>query len=306
MHVSEGVVEDVNFNLTCIAPFGRTRPGTGTGRSRQGIREQKKSTTFQAGRLALFENKWRNLTSDERILDIALHCHIELTKIPEKQIVWPMQFFTAYERKIIDVKIEKLLDMNVVEQVEFNENDEQFISPIFTVPKKDGEYRMILNLKEFNETYVVYHHFKMDSFETALKLVKPNCFMASIDLRHGYYSVPIASEHRKYLRFRWRGKIYQYTCLANGLASAPRLFTKLIKNNNKYAKLRRLGYKNSGYIDDSFLLGDTMSECSDNVKDTVSVMEDVGFIIHQQKSVFVPTQNIVFLGNHIDSVRMIV
>jgi hypothetical protein len=49
-----------------------------------------------------------------------------------------------------------------------------------------------------------------------------------------------------------------------------------------------------------------MSECSDNIKDTVSVMEDVGFIIHQQKSVFVPTQNIVFLGNHIDSVRMIV
>ena len=35
-------------------------------------------------------------------------------------------------------------------------------------------------------------------------------------------------------------------------------------------------------------------------------MTDVGFIIHQKKSVFVPTQNLIFLGNHINSQKMIV
>ena len=43
---------------------------------------------------------------------------------------------------------------------------------VFIVPKKDGEYRMILNLKELNQ-YIEYHHFKMDTFESVLKLVKP-------------------------------------------------------------------------------------------------------------------------------------
>jgi hypothetical protein len=54
-------------------------------------------------------------------------------------------------------------------QVAFDEH--QYISPIFTVPKKDkNEYRMILNLKELNE-YIEPHHFKMETFESALKLI---------------------------------------------------------------------------------------------------------------------------------------
>lgn len=104
----------------------------------------------------------------------------------------------------------------------------QYLSPIFLRPKKNGEYRLILNLKKFNKS-VEYHHFKMDTFENAIKIITKNCYMASIDLRHAYYSVPVATEHQKFLRFQWKGKIYQYTCLPNGISSAPRLFTKLMK-----------------------------------------------------------------------------
>ena len=46
--------------------------------------------------------------------------------------------------------------------------------------------------------------------------------MASVDLKDAYYSVPIASEDRKFLKFEWKGDYYQYTCLPNGLACAPR------------------------------------------------------------------------------------
>jgi hypothetical protein len=48
--------------------------------------------------------------------------------------------------------------------------------------------------------------------------------MVSVDLRHAYYSVNMAAEHQKILRFMWDNKIYQYTCLPNGLACAPRFF----------------------------------------------------------------------------------
>lgn len=234
-------------------------------------------------------------------MDIALHCKIEFDKEIPKQNVYPPQFFNSFEEEIIDKEISKLSDMGVIEEVQSQEN--QFISPIFTKQKKDGEYRMILNLKELN-TSVEYHHFKMDTFEIALNLVKPNCYMASIDLRHAYYSVPILKQHRKLLRFIWKGKIFEFSCFPNGLALAPRKFTKLLKP--VYAKLRQMGHSNSGYIDDSLLLADTVSECEQNVKDTVEIMTDLGFIIHQKKSVFVPTQDLIFLGNHINSQKMIV
>jgi hypothetical protein len=108
-------------------------------------------------------------------------------------------------------------------------NEHQYISPIFTVPKKDkNEYRMILNLKELNE-YIEPHHFKMETFESALKLIKPFSYFESIDLRHAYYSINMAENDQKFLRFQWTETLYQYTCLPNGITSAPRIFTKLMK-----------------------------------------------------------------------------
>ena len=110
--------------------------------------------------------------------------------------------------------------------VQSQHEPDEFISPIFLLPKKDGTYRMILNLKRFNQ-YVAYHHFKMDTLDTVIKLMKPGCYMASIDLRDAYYTVAIHPDHQKYLKFVANGVFYQYTCLPNGLASAPQIFTKL-------------------------------------------------------------------------------
>ena len=89
----------------------------------------------------------------------------------------------------------------------------------------------------------------MDTLQSILKLITPECYMATIYLSDAYYTVPIAEEHRKYLRFCWKNKIYQYTCFPNGLSSAPCLFTKLMKPY--YSHLRLLGHTVSGYIDDT-------------------------------------------------------
>ncbi|CAG2233745.1 unnamed protein product [Mytilus edulis] len=185
--------------------------------------------------------------------------------------------------------------MNVIQEVESEINE--FISPIFVRPKKNGEYRMILNLKELNK-HIEYQHFKMDSFESAL--IKENAYMSSVDLRHAYYSINIAEQHRKFLRFVWKEKYFQYSCLPNGIAMAPRLFTKIMKV--VYASLRKMGYVNVGYIDDSLLLGDTELECKNNVTETVNMVSSLGFIVHKDKSVFTPKKCIKFLVEKQDTI----
>lgn len=104
---------------------------------------------------------------------------------------------------------------------------------------------MILNLKSLNE-FVAYQHFKMDNIQTALKLIRPKCFMASVDLKDAYYSVPVALEDRRFLMFEWEGHYYQYTCLPNGLACAPRMFTKILKPI--YAHLHSVRHVSMGHI----------------------------------------------------------
>ena len=136
-----------------------------------------------------------------QILDIALHCHIQFYNNvePKRLELNRPNIFNKNEENIIENEIFSLLKMGVIEEVEHS--DVQYLSPIFTVPKKDGEYRMILNLKDLNLD-IEYYHFKMETFETALTLIKLNSYMTSIDIRHAYYSVPIAVEHTKFLCFK--------------------------------------------------------------------------------------------------------
>ena len=47
----------------------------------------------------------------------------------------------------------------------------------------------------------------------ALNCISPGDFMVSIDLEDAYFSVPIFQPHRKYLRFLWNFKCYEFTCL---------------------------------------------------------------------------------------------
>ena len=70
--------------------------------------------------------------------------------------------------------------------------------------------------------------------------------------------------------------------------------------------MRELGHLNSPYIDDSLLVGDDWLECAQNVRDTVEMSLDCGFVVHPLKSIFIPTQIIEFLGFWINSQNMTV
>ena len=115
--------------------------------------------------------------------------------MPPVQSVYKPQYFSNKEAKIFEAEIFKLLAKNVIEKA--HSEPYQITSPIFLVPKPDGTFRMILNLKNFN-TYVTYRHFKMDTLNVITNLLSKNCYMASVDLKDAYYSIPIAKQHRKY------------------------------------------------------------------------------------------------------------
>ena len=126
--------------------------------------------------------------------------------------------------------------------------------------------------------------------------------MASIDLKEAYYSVPIAKDHQKYLKFEWGHTLYQFTCIHNGHAFCPRKFTKLLKAI--YSVLCRQGHISYAYIDDSYLQGSDYEDCVVNIIATIQMFISLGFIIHTIKSILIPTQKLVFLGFVLDSVLM--
>ena len=167
---------------------------------------------------------------------------------------------------------------------------------IFTRTKKDVNYRMTLNLKTFNE-FFKFKHCKLESIEDALDLIAEGCYIGSVDLKDAYYSIPIHENYQKYLRL-----YYQYIVLPNGFSPAVRVFTKFLTPLFKYLRSKR--YLSVKYIDDSLLLEKTFQICFKNIRATVALLQELGFTIHPEKLGLTPTQQIIFLGFVIDSVKM--
>lgn len=259
------------------------------------------TNVYIAGNIAKHFSAWQTLTSDPYILRIVKGYQLEFCNPPCQALTPRAVKLSCKETDIATTEINKLLTKGVIRKATHVPGE--FISTIFTRPKKDGSHRLILNLKKLNE-HIEYHHFKMDSLPHALQLMKPNCWMAVLDLKDAYYSVPIRTEDRKYLRFEHEGQLYEFVCLPNGLSSAPRIFTKLLKP--ALAKLREEGVLLVIYIDDIILFADDPQTLVIFIQRAITLLQSLGFTIHSDKSQLVPSQRVNFLGFILDSVVMTV
>ena len=231
---------------------------------------------------------------------------VEGVKIPFErdpvQVRQPFPFRLGLEEKeVMSGEVLKLEQKGVIERVYPEEG--QFVSNVFLRPKATGGFRLILDLTELNK-FIEYEHFKMTSLQTALDMVREGAWMGSVDLKDAYYSVGIDWSYRKFLRFYWQGQLFQFVGMPNGLACAPRIFTKLLVP--VFAELRVEGRECFPYIDDSFVIANDWAGCRETLHQLCQGLDKLGMVIHLEKSVLEPTQQLTFLGFVIDSVGLTV
>jgi len=250
----------------------------------------------KSGKIIHCIDNWQKICSDQFILNTVQGYAIEFIMEPQQYCLPKPINLSFTEQNIIDNEILRLLANSAICKVQECEN--QFISPIFLVPKSDGGHRLVLNLKNLNN-FVYSPHFKMEDYRTVCNVITKNCYMAVVDLKDAYHSVSIADAFRKFLRFIWKDKIYEYRCLPFGLSSAPFVFTKLMKPVLGY--LRSAGFLNVGFLDDFLLFGQTFSDCQKNVVFTTQLLQSLGFSINYEKSQLTPSKSIKYLGFIFDS-----
>lgn len=177
----------------------------------------------------------------------------------------------------------------------------QFLSSYFLVDRSNGSTRFVLNLKKLNK-FITTDHFKMEDIRTAIKLLSKDSFLASIDLRDAFNLISIQVNNRKFLRFSWKGQLFEFTCLPFGLCTAPWVFTKLLKPVANL--LRKSGHMSVVYLDDWLCLGKTYNSCQINVQKTIEILVNLGFVINYEKSDLTPDKKCQYLGFILDSSKM--
>lgn len=248
---------------------------------------------FVAGKTRFHVNNWLKLTNDKWILQTICGYHVELTMFPDQKTIPKPLKFDEIEQDNISVEINRFLKCGIIEEVQ-HASDNEYISNIFTRPKKEGKIRVILNLKQFNSDCMENIHFKMETLKHAVDSMRRDCYFASVDISEAFYTIPIRKEDRRYFRFYHNSVKYQFTALVMGLTTSPRVYTKVMKP--VFAHLRARGFISSAYIDDSCLQGSSWTECHNNVVATVELMDSLGLTVHPNKSVFNPCKQITFLG----------
>lgn len=205
--------------------------------------------------------------------------------------------FTLAENIKMQAAIDNLTNLGAITIC--HPSHDQYVSPIFLVPKSNGGDRFILNLKSLNK-FIQKSHFKMEDYRTASNIIPQDGFLATIDLKESYLLLPISQSHRKYLRFEFQPNnaktinVYEFTSMPYGLSVAPRVFTKVMKEVISY--LRNLGFQSVLYLDDILCIGDSFIECVDNVNKTLELLGCLGFIVNFEKSSLQPRKVCKFLG----------
>ena len=97
--------------------------------------------------------------------------------------------------------------------------EDDFMSSILTREKKNGSFRMIINLRQLNK-HIEYELFKMGFLQRVLNIVKLNSWMASVDLKDAFYTSSIHSDHQKFIRFKWQEYCYAFSRMLNGYSEA--------------------------------------------------------------------------------------
>ena len=90
---------------------------------------------------------------------------------------------------VVTKEIEALVEKNAIARA--SERLGGFLSSFFLVPKADGSWRPVLNLKPLNR-FVISPHFKMESVRSVKNLVQPGDWLIKLDLKDAYLAVPIA------------------------------------------------------------------------------------------------------------------
>ena len=148
------------------------------------------------GRLGLFVAEWQVITQDPFNFSVLAH-GFQISILDNFPGV--LREVTVAPRNLkahlsICSEIQDLIQKNAM--VEIDDFRTLCLSPIFVIPKKTGDLRIILNLKKIN-LFIFVQHFRMETLKVILPELCSRDWAVSIDLKDACLHVPIHLQSRR-------------------------------------------------------------------------------------------------------------
>lgn len=209
------------------------------------------------------------------------------TDTPIKQRYYPRN---PAMQSVINEEIDRMLAEDIIEP-----STSPWSSPLVLIKKPTGKYRVCVDLRRVNQCSEK-DAYPLPQINSILDKLREAKYISTIDLRNGYWQVPLEESSRPITAFTIPGRgLFQWKVMCFGLHSAPATFQRLLDEVigpefEPYA---------FAYLDDLIMVSKDFDQHLDLLKSVFQRLRNAGLQMNVEKCNFCQ-QKLKYLGHIVD------
>lgn len=172
-------------------------------------------------------------------------------------------------------------------------SDSPWAAPVVMVPKKGGKLRFCADYRRLNEV-TRKDSYPIPRIDESLDLVRGSSWFSSLDLRSGYWQVPLSPEARAKTAFSTNRGHWQFKVLCFGLCNAPATFERLMDRVLDGIPRQQCLV----YLDDILAHGSSFQSALGALRRVLERVAAAGLKLHPEKCHFM-RREVSFLGHRV-------
>ncbi|XP_029104416.1 uncharacterized protein LOC114909432 [Scleropages formosus] len=172
-----------------------------------------------------------------------------------------------------------------------SESRSPYASPIVVVRKKNGTIRMCVDYRTLNRR-TIPDQYTVPRVEDALACLSGSQWFSVLDLRSGYYQIPLSAADKEKTTFICPAGFYQFERMPQGICGAPATFQRVME--------RTVGDMNLleclVYLDDIIVFGRTLEEHEQRLLKVLDRLKEEGLKLSLDKCQFC-CPSVTYLGH---------
>lgn len=126
------------------------------------------------------------------------------------------------KKRIINQLVQELIDIGVVEP-----SFSPYSSPVVLVKKSTGDYRLCIDYRKLN-TVTKGDSYPLPNIDNILAYLEGSYYFSSLDIKSGFYQVPLHPDDKEKTAFNTGDGLYQFTRMSMGLSGSPASFQRMM------------------------------------------------------------------------------
>lgn len=212
------------------------------------------------------------------------------TKAEVKPVIQATRRIPFNLREPLEMELHKLLKHGIIERVE---GHSPWVSPVHMVPKKTGEWRLTIDMRQANMA-IERERYPIPTVEELLLELNGSTVYSKLDFNQAFHQIELTEESRTITTFTTHLGLFRFTRLIFGASCAPEKFQKIMTEQFQGSPGVVI------FFDDFVIHGKDESEHDKRLLTVMNKIQQKGLTLNKAKCEF-GVKSLEFVGHKISA-----